>query len=460
MSKAYRPLHVVVLAAGAGKRMHSALPKVLQPLGGKPMLAHVLELARTLHPERIHVVYGHGGDQVRAAFADQNLVWVEQSQQLGTGHAVGMAMPGIADGAEVLVLYGDVPLLTAATLSDLLRHADGHLALLADDTPHPTGYGRVALNARGLVNAVVEERDTTPDQRAITLINTGVLCAPAADLRQWLTMIDARNAQGEFYLTDIFTLAAEAGRPAHCVRCHEAGEAEGANDRWQLAQLERRLQWRQARALTLRGVSIADPARFDLRGSLRTGRDVRIDVNVVIEGDVSLGDEVRIGPFCRIKDAELGPGTVVHAHSDIDGARSGAECVIGPYARLRPGTELADGVHIGNFVETKKSRIGRGSKANHLSYLGDAEIGAAVNVGAGTITCNYDGANKHVTRIDDGAFIGSNTALVAPVTVGKNATIGAGTTLSKDAPAEQLTVARAKQITLPAYKRPTKKPQS
>jgi bifunctional UDP-N-acetylglucosamine pyrophosphorylase/glucosamine-1-phosphate N-acetyltransferase len=460
MSKASVSLHVVVLAAGEGKRMHSALPKVLQPLGGRPMLAHVIDLARTLNPAQIHIVYGHGGEQVRSAFAQNDLAWAEQTQRLGTGHAVSMAMPAIPESANVLVLYGDVPLLTAETLRDLLHHADGHMALLADELPHPTGYGRVMLNARGQVNAVVEERDATPAQRAVTLINTGVLCAPAADLRQWLAMIDTRNTQGEFYLTDVFALAAEAGRPAHCVRCREPGEADGANDRWQLAQLERRLQRRHARALAQRGVHLADPHRFDLRGQLHVGRDVSIDVDVVIEGDVVVGDNVHIGPFCRIKDAHLGAGTVVHAHSDIDGARSGAACVIGPYARLRPGTELADGVHLGNFVETKKARIGRGSKANHLSYLGDAEIGADVNVGAGTITCNYDGANKHVTRIEDGAFIGSNAALVAPVTVGKNATLGAGTTLSKDAPAEQLTVARAKQVTLPGWKRPTKKPTS
>jgi bifunctional UDP-N-acetylglucosamine pyrophosphorylase/glucosamine-1-phosphate N-acetyltransferase len=450
------PLHVVILAAGEGKRMKSDLPKVLQPLAGRPMLAHVIETARALGAARVHVVYGHGGDRVRAAFADADLGWALQAEQLGTGHAVMQALPAIPADARVLVLYGDVPLITYDTLRDLLSAAG--TAMLAEELDDPTGYGRVVLDTAGRVAAIVEQKDADPAQRAIRLINTGVLAADAADLARWLPKVGNRNVQGEYYLTDVFALAAAEGKPSACVRCREAGEADGANDFWQLATLERRLQRRIARALALRGVHLADPDRLDVRGTLRTGRGVSIDANVVFEGTVSLGDDVRIGPFCRIRDATLGAGTVVHAHCDLDGVLAGAAVVVGPYARVRPGTELADGAHLGNFVETKKARVGKGSKANHLSYLGDAEIGAGVNVGAGTITCNYDGANKFVTRIEDGAFIGSNTALVAPVTVGRHATIGAGSTISKDAPPGELTVARSRQTTVAGWKRPIKKP--
>ncbi len=448
------PLHVVILAAGEGKRMKSDLPKVLQPLAGRPMLAHVVDTARALGAARVHVVHGHGGDAVRAAFADADLGWTLQAQQLGTGHAVMQALPALPQPARVLVLYGDVPLLTYDTLRDLLAAPD--LAMLAEDLDDPSGYGRVVLDASGRVAAIVEHKDADPAQRAIRLINTGVLAANAADLSRWLARVGNRNTHGEYYLTDVFALAAAEGRGATCVRCREPGEADGANDFWQLAAIERRLQRRIARELTVRGVRVVDPDRIDVRGSLRTGRDVSIDADVVFEGAVTLGDGVRIGPFCRIKDATLGAGSVVHAHCDLDGVFAGGAVVIGPYARLRPGTELAEGAHIGNFVETKKARVGRGSKANHLTYLGDAEIGAGVNVGAGTITCNYDGANKFVTRIEDGAFIGSNTALVAPVTVGKDATIGAGSTISKDAPPGELTVARSRQVPVPEWKRPTK----
>jgi len=453
-------LHVVILAAGEGKRMKSALPKVLQPLAGRPMLAHVIDCARALEPARIHVVHGHGGAQVRDAFSGTDLQWVLQDRQLGTGHAVLQALPAIPDAAQVLVLFGDVPLILPRTVQALLAATgDTGMAMLAEHVADPRGYGRVLRDGLGRVRAIVEERDASTEQRAVELINTGVLAASAADLRRWLSQVGNRNAQGEYYLTDVFALAAAEDRHAACVECTEPGEADGANDPWQLALLERRLQLRLVRQLALdAGVRFADPARVEIRGSVRAGRDVQVDVDVVFEGEVVLGDGVRIGPFSRIRDAQLAAGTLVHAHCDIEGAIAGAGCVIGPFARLRPGTELGEAVHIGNFVETKKIRLGRGSKANHLSYLGDAEIGAAVNIGAGTITCNYDGANKHLTRIGDGAFIGSNTSLVAPVTVGAGATIGAGSTIGTDAPEGELTVARARQTTIRGWLRPTKKP--
>jgi len=453
-------LHVVILAAGEGKRMKSALPKVLQPLAGRPMLAHVIDCARALEPARIHVVHGHGGAQVRDAFSGTDLQWVLQDRQLGTGHAVLQALPAIPDAAQVLVLFGDVPLILPRTVQALLAATgDTGMAMLAEHVADPRGYGRVLRDGLGRVRAIVEERDASTEQRAVELINTGVLAASAADLRRWLWQVGNHNAQGEYYLTDVFALAAAEDRHAACVECTEPGEADGANDPWQLALLERRLQLRLVRQLALdAGVRFADPARVEIRGSVRAGRDVQVDVDVVFEGEVVLGDGVRIGPFSRIRDAQLAAGTLVHAHCDIEGAIAGAGCVIGPFARLRPGTELGEAVHIGNFVETKKTRLGRGSKANHLSYLGDAEIGAAVNIGAGTITCNYDGANKHLTRIGDGAFIGSNTSLVAPVTVGAGATIGAGSTIGTDAPEGELTVARARQTTIRGWLRPTKKP--
>ena len=451
-------LHVVVLAAGEGKRMKSALPKVLHRLAGRPLLAHVLDTARALAPARIHVVHGHGGEQVREAIAGDDVAWVAQDRQLGTGHAVQQALPAIPPEAQVLVLFGDVPLLTLATLRCLLAAASVRPAMLTDRLSDPTGYGRVIVDEHGRVRAVVEEKDASPAQREVDLINTGVLVAGARDLASWLSCVGNANAQGEFYLTDIFALAAADQRAAQAVPCQEAGEADGINDAWQLARMERRVQLRQARALCLQGVRLLDPVRFDLRGRLAAGSDVEIDIDVVVEGEVALGDGVRIGPYCRIRDSRLAAGTVVHSHCELDGVVTEGACVIGPFARLRPGTTLAEGSRIGNFVETKKARIGRRSKANHLSYLGDAEIGEGVNIGAGTIFCNYDGVNKHPTRIEDGAFIGSNTALVAPVTVGKDATIGAGSTVSKDVPAGELTVARARQVTLPGWSRPKRKP--
>jgi bifunctional UDP-N-acetylglucosamine pyrophosphorylase/glucosamine-1-phosphate N-acetyltransferase len=451
-------LHVVILAAGEGKRMKSALPKVLQKVAGRPMLAHVIDAARALSPAAIHVVHGHRGDQVINAFGEQpDLRWVEQAEQLGTGHAVREAMPGVPDGAQVLVLYGDVPLITAATLRRLLA-AEGRLAVLVAELEDPRGYGRVVRDPEGHVGAIVEEKDADAEQRRIDIVNTGVLTAEATALKNWLQRLSSDNAQGEYYLTDVFAMAASEYSAAEMVFVDDPMETEGANDPWQLAQLERALQKRLVRALCVQGARFADPARLDIRGEVIVGSDVEIDVDVVFEGRVVLGDGVRIGPFCRIRDAELGPGTEVRAHCDIDGARTEGAVQVGPFARLRPGTVLADGVHVGNFVETKNTVLGVGSKANHLSYLGDAVVGAGVNIGAGTITCNYDGANKSTTTIEDGAFIGSNSALVAPVTIGRDATIGAGSVIVSNAPEGTLTVARGRQHSIEGWQRPKKRP--
>jgi bifunctional UDP-N-acetylglucosamine pyrophosphorylase / glucosamine-1-phosphate N-acetyltransferase len=451
-----RPLHVIILAAGEGKRMQSALPKVLQQIAGRSMLAHVIGTARELGAAAVHVVYGHGGAQVREAFAaDTGLTWAEQAQQHGTGHAVQQAMPAVPDSARVLVLYGDVPLLTAHSLAPMVE-VGRPLAVLTADLDDPAGYGRVVVDAAGQVAAIVEQKDANPEQRQIRTINTGIIAADADALRGWLRDLRNDNAQQEYYLTDVFALAAAEGRPAAALPCADPLDAAGANDPWQLAQLERHYQRRAARELCLQGVRFADPARFDLRGTVRVGRDVELDVDVILEGHVELGDGVRIGPFTRVRNAKLAAGTVVHAHSDLDGVVAGPGCSIGPYARLRPGTELAEGVHVGNFVETKKTRLGKGSKANHLSYLGDAAIGASVNVGAGTITCNYDGVNKSLTEIGDGAFIGSNSSLVAPVRIGAGATIAAGTVVTRDAPADKLTIARAQQQVIEGWQRPKK----
>jgi bifunctional UDP-N-acetylglucosamine pyrophosphorylase/glucosamine-1-phosphate N-acetyltransferase len=453
------PLHVIILAAGEGKRMKSAIPKVLQEIAARPMLAHVIDTARALQPAGIHVVYGHGGEQVRAAFADQHdLDWAEQAQQLGTGHAVQQAMPAVPDDASVLVLYGDVPLITAHSLQRLLD-APGRLAVLAAELHDPAGYGRILRDPEGRVAAIIEHKDADDDQRRIRLVNTGVIAADSTALRRWLAHLRNENAQGEYYLTDVFAAAAAEYAAAEIEVVADPLETEGANDPWQLAQLERAFQRRQVRALCMDGARVADPARVDIRGKVSVGRDVEIDIDVVFEGQVELGDDVRIGPFCRIKDAFLGAGSEVRAHCDIDGARCEGAVVVGPYARLRPGSVLADGAHIGNFVETKNAKIGVGSKANHLAYLGDAVIGTGVNVGAGTITCNYDGANKSTTIIEDGAFIGSNSSLVAPLTVGAGATIGAGSVISKDAPGGKLTVARAKQVVVDGWQRPVKQPK-
>ena len=451
------PLHVVILAAGEGKRMKSKLAKVLMPLAGRPLLAHVIEAARALQPSAIHVVYGHNGDQVRGAFAGQpDLRWALQAERLGTGHAVAQALRDIPDGARVLVLYGDVPLTRVETLRRLSQ-SDETLCLLTTRLADPQGYGRVLRDGNGLVRAVVEEKDADDTQRAVSLINTGILAVEANALKRWIDKLDRNNAQGEYYLTDIFAMAAGENRPALSVECDDPVEAAGANNPWQLAELEAHYRRRAARALAEDGVRMADPTRLDVRGAVTAGRDVELDIDVVLEGNIQFGDDVRVGPFCRLKNVQLATGTVVLAHCDVEGVITHGPCTIGPFARLRPGTELAPGVHVGNFVEVKKSSIGENSKANHLSYIGDAVIGRGVNVGAGTITCNYDGVNKFVTRIEDGAFIGSNSALVAPVTIGENATIGAGSVITRDAPHDALTLARGRQATLLGWTRPVKK---
>jgi len=452
-------LHVVILAAGQGTRMKSALPKVLQPLAGRPLLAHVLGRALGLGAHATHVVYGHGGDAVPQTFPEADVRWVLQSEQLGTGHAVAQAMPGIPDDAVVLVLYGDVPLIEAATLKPLVAAArEGKLALLGVKLNDPTGYGRIVRDAGGKVVRIVEEKDASSAERSVAEVNTGIMAAPAGRLRAWLGGLSNRNAQGEYYLTDVVGLAVAEGMAVEALQAPTVAEVLGINDRAQLAGLETTLRRRIAADLMKAGVTLADPARVDVRGRVAAGRDVFIDVNAVFEGAVELGDNVSIGPNVFIRDSRLGAGCVVQPNTVIEGADIGPGCELGPFARLRPGAELADGVRIGNFVEIKKSRVGTGSKVNHLSYVGDAEIGTRVNVGAGTITCNYDGANKHRTVIGDDVFVGSNTSLVAPVNIGAGATIGAGSTVSKDAPPAELTVARSKQVTVRGWKRPAKKP--
>ena len=452
-----KPLHVLILAAGEGTRMRSKKAKVLMPLAGRPLLSHVLEAARVLQPAAIHVVYGHCGEQVRTMFADQpDLRWSLQSERLGTGHAVGTALREVPDDARVLVLYGDVPLIRAETLGLLLAEPAA-LSLLTTRLADPRGYGRVLRDGNGLVRRVIEEKDANEVQRSNNLINTGILAAEADALRRWIGQLNRNNAQGEYYLTDIFAFAADENRAAHSIECDDPLEASGANDPRQLAELETQFRQRATQALMLTGVRLADPARVDIRGTVEAGSDVEIDVNVILEGSVVLGDDVRIGAFNRLKDVRLAAGTVVHAHCDLDGVVTHGPCTIGPFARLRRGTELDADVHVGNFVEIKQAYLGEGTKAGHLSYLGDTVVGRGVNIGAGTITCNYDGVNKHLTQIGDGAFIGSNSALVAPVRVGANATIGAGSVITKDAPDDALSVARARQVSLPGWQRPTKK---
>lgn len=453
------PLHVVILAAGEGKRMNSALPKVLQKIAGRPMLAHVIAAARRLQPEAVHIVHGHGGDQVRAALEDQpDLQWAEQAERLGTGHAVQQALANVPDGAEVLVLYGDVPLITTDSLRGLLAGEYGaRLAVLVAELEDPAGYGRIVRDSEGHVAAIVEEKDASREQRSINIINTGILAAESTALKRWLGAVSNDNAQGEYYLTDVFALAADEFSPAEMVLIADPVEAEGANDSWQLAQLERAFQRRQVRELCRQGARVADPSRLDIRGEVTVGRDVEIDVDVVLEGKVELGDGVRIGPFCRLRDVRLTLGTEVRAHCDLEGVVTEGTARIGPFARLRPGTVLADGAQIGNFVETKNTTLGVGSKAGHLTYLGDTVIGAGANIGAGTITCNYDGVNKSKTVIGDGAFIGSNASLVAPVTIGDGATTAAGSTITYDVPADTLAIGRSRQSINDRWQRPQKK---
>lgn len=451
------PLSVVVLAAGQGKRMRSTLPKVLQPLAGRPLLAHVIDLARSLEPDGIHIVHGHGGDAVRAAFPDGDLSWAEQHEQLGTGHAVMQALPQIPAEHSVLVLCGDVPLTRSATLRSLIEAAAGtKLAVLTARLEDPTGYGRIVRNEIGSVERIVEQKDASEAERAIAEINTGIVLGQAGAMTHWLDQLGNDNVQGEYYLTDIIELAARDGVTVVGHELPDLDEAMGINDKIQLAEAERKLQRRQALQLMRDGTTIADPERVDIRGAVSVGSDVFIDVNTVLEGDVEVGDGCRIGPNCVIRDAKLGAGTQVHENSVIERSSTGTNCIIGPFARIRPDTELADEVKIGNFVETKKSKIAFGSKVNHLSYIGDSEVGANVNVGAGTITCNYDGANKHKTKIGDDVFVGSGVNLVAPIEIGDGATIGAGSTLSKDAAPGELTIARSRQKLVTGWQRPKK----
>lgn len=452
-----KPLHVLILAAGAGTRMKSSLPKVLQKIAGKPMLGHVIDTSRALGAAGIHVVYGHEGEQVLKAFeGHDDLQWIEQKERLGTGHAVQQAMPQIPDDARVLVLYGDVPLITVGALQELM-HNERDFAVLVTDLANPTGYGRVVRNEEGQVSAIVEQKDADKDTLEIRTVNTGILVADASDLKRWLANLTNNNAQGEYYLTDIFAAANNEFKAAGITHVDDPIEVEGANDPWQLAQLERAYQKRAVRALCVKGVRFADPSRVDIRGNVEVGNDVDVDVDVIFEGNVVLGDRVKIGPFTRLQDTSIGSDTVIKAHCDFEGASVAENAAIGPFARLRPGAELASSTHVGNFVEIKKSKVGIGSKVNHLSYIGDANIGSKVNIGAGTITCNYDGVNKYNTVIGDNAFIGSNSALVAPVEIGADATIGAGSTITRNAPEGQLSVARTKQTSVPGWTRPVKK---
>jgi bifunctional UDP-N-acetylglucosamine pyrophosphorylase / glucosamine-1-phosphate N-acetyltransferase len=456
-SGAAGPLSVIILAAGEGKRMKSALPKVLQPLAGRPLLVHVIDTARSLGPAAIHVVYGHGGEKVREALAAEAVAWTLQAQQLGTGHAVLQAIPQVPDDHVALILYGDVPLLGAQTLARLVALAGpSQVALLTMTVDDPTGYGRIVRDGQGRVQRIVEQKDASGAQRAIRECNTGVIAAPARLLKRWLAALKADNSQREYYLTDIIAMAVKDGVAVNPLGCADAIEALGVNDKVQLATLESECRRRAARELMLAGVTVADPARIDARGQVTHGKDVFIDVNVVLEGRVRLGDRVRIGPGCVIRDAEIGDDTQVYPHCVIEGAVIGPNCNIGPFARFRPTSHLSSGVHVGNFVEVKNSTMAAESKANHLSYVGDAQVGARVNIGAGTIIANYDGANKHRTVIGDDVHTGSNSVLVAPITIGAGATVAAGSTVANQVPGGKLTIARARQTTLETWKRPTK----
>ena len=451
-------MNIVILAAGPGKRMHSSTPKVLHRLAGRALLAHVFDTAKQLSPKVICVVYGHGGELVRQAVEENGVVWVMQEPQLGTGHAVMQAAPHLDERWPTLVLYGDVPLIRAETLKQLIQATGKGLGLLTATLDSPTGYGRILRNGKKVVG-IVEEKDASARQRALREINTGIVVAPTKKLKSWLAKLQNNNAQKEYYLTDIVALATKERVPVTAIHSNAAWETLGVNSRGQLAELERIYQRKLAASLLEQGVALADPSRCDVRGILACGRDVAVDVNCVFEGEVNLGDGVSVGANCVLKGVTVGAGTRIEPFCHLEDADIGADCRIGPYARIRPGTRtrLAEGVHIGNFVEVKASSIGAGSKANHLTYIGDSEVGRNVNVGAGTIVCNYDGANKHRTVIEDDVFIGSDTQLVAPVRVGRGATLGAGTTLTKDAPAGELTLSRVKQVSIPDWQRPEKK---
>jgi len=450
-------LSTIILAAGQGTRMRSNLPKVLQPLAGRPLLGHVLDCAAALSADDVCVVYGHGGEAVKTAFPDGSLRWALQAEQLGTGHALQQAMPDTPEDNRVLVLFGDVPLLTPETCQRLLDETpDDDIAVLSVDMDDPTGYGRI-IREGNKVSCIVEEKDAGPDEKAVCEINTGVLVGPADKMRGWLAGLGNDNAQGEYYLTDVIAMAVNDGVAVHGVKADSWTEVMGINDKKQLAEAERALQARLVDELMRQGVGFADPARVDIRGTLKCGKDVFIDVNAVFEGDVELGDGVKVESNNLVRGSKLGAGTVIHSNCHIEGARTGNDCEIGPFARLRPGAELANNVKVGNFVEIKKSTVADGSKVNHLTYIGDTEIGKKVNVGAGTITCNYDGVNKHKTTIGDGAFIGSGVELVAPVRIGAGATVGAGATITKDVGDDQLVIERSRQKAIPGWKKPTKK---
>ena len=450
-------LATVILAAGKGTRMKSALPKVLHPIAGKPMVSHVVDAARALSPQSITVVYGHGGEHVREALGEQSLNWALQAEQLGTGHAVAQAMPFVREDI-VLILYGDVPLIRTETLGEFVARANaGSIALMTLTMDNPSGYGRIIRDADGRVQRIVEQKDANDAELAVEEVNTGILACPRAFLADVLPKLKSNNAQGEYYLTDVIGMAVQAGLAIDTMQPAYGWEVDGVNDRMQLARLERIYQGVQAEALMRAGVTVLDPARLDVRGAVRCGTDIVLDINTVLIGEVTLGDRVSIGPNCVIRNASIAADTVIEANSVIDGAIIGAGCHIGPFARLRPGTQLADHARIGNFVETKNARLGEGAKANHLSYLGDAEVGAHSNIGAGTITCNYDGVNKSTTVIGENAFIGSNSALVAPVNIGKGATVGAGSVITTDVPDAHLGVGRSKQRNIAGWQRPKKK---
>ena len=457
MAAEVQAAEAIILAAGIGKRMRSDLPKVLHPLAGRPLLGHVLDTARSLGVRRMHVVHGHGAEKVRAAFPDKDIEWVLQAEQLGTGHAVLQALPRLSRDADVVILYGDVPLVRAATLKRLIEAGRQGVAVLTAQVPEPGGYGRIVRDAGGRVVRIVEQRDASPTELAIREINAGFFALSAARLGSWLARVRNDNAQREYYLTDIVGLAVAEGVPVAGIRVEDHWEVAGVNSRHELAALERELQRREAARLLEAGVTLADPARIDVRGEIKCGRDVSIDVNCIFEGRVAISDQVKIGANCVLRNVTIGPGTEIQPFSHLEDAEIGARCRVGPFARLRPGAELADDVHVGNFVEIKASRLGQAAKANHLTYIGDSEVGARVNVGAGTITCNYDGAAKHRTVIEDDCFIGSDATLVAPVRIARGSYIGAGSTINKDTPAGQLTVARARQVSIPGWKPPKKK---
>lgn len=449
---------VVILAAGQGSRMKSALPKVMHSLAGKPMLQHVIDTVSQLNNSSLHVVIGHGAERVKQQLDQQPITLALQKEQLGTGHAVAQALPNCSANGVVLILYGDVPLIQADTLNRLLQDAkQGHLGLLTVVLQNPAGYGRIVRNTVHDVIAIVEQKDANDDQRAICEVNTGIMAVPRELLGRWLPQLSSENAQGEYYLTDIIAMAAKEGVRISAIQPNTEQEVQGVNNRQQLAELERWYQFKQAEALMAAGATLLDPHRVDIRGCLTVGQDVVIDINCIFEGDVSLADGVMIGPNCVVRNSSVQTGSRIEAHSLVDGTTIGKYAVVGPFARLRPGTNLADETKIGNFVETKKVQIGKGSKVNHLSYIGDAIIGEGSNIGAGTITCNYDGVNKSKTEIGNHAFIGSNTSLVAPVKIGNDATVAAGSTVTKDTPDGQLAVARATQKLVSHWKRPTKR---